>query len=75
MDSPLTLMQEKLTAAGEAFFLQLPNLIAALVLLVIVWYASKGAGLQPAGPLARHWAVCNVSSRRLQGRWVPGPCF
>lgn len=42
MNSPLTLMQEKLTAAGEAFFLQLPNLIAATILVVVVWYASKG---------------------------------
>ena len=42
MESPLALMQEKLASASEAFFLQLPNLIAALVLLVIVWYASKG---------------------------------
>ena len=42
MNSPLTLMQEKLVALSEAFFLQLPNLIAAIVLLVIVWYASKG---------------------------------
>ena len=42
MISPLTLMQEKLVAVGEAFFLQLPNLIAATALLVVVWYASKG---------------------------------
>ena len=41
MIAPLTLMQQKLAAVGEAFFLQLPNLIAAAVLLVIVWYASK----------------------------------
>ncbi len=41
MMNPLTLMQEKLVAVGEAFFLQLPNLIAATVLLVVVWYASK----------------------------------
>lgn len=42
MNSPLTLMQEKLVALSDAFFLQLPNLIAAIALLVIVWYASKG---------------------------------
>ena len=42
MNSPLTLMQEKLTAIGKAFFLQLPNLMAAAILVVVVWYASKG---------------------------------
>lgn len=42
MDSPLTLMQEKLTAASEAFFLQLPNLVAGALLVLVVWYASKG---------------------------------
>ena len=41
MISPLTLMQEKLVAIGEEFFVQLPNLIAAIVLLVAVWYASR----------------------------------
>ena len=41
MNSPLTLMQEKLVALSEAFFLQLPNLIAAIVLLVIVWYGVR----------------------------------
>ena len=42
MIAPLTLVHEKLVAVGEGFFLQLPNLIAAAVLLVVVWYASKG---------------------------------
>lgn len=40
--APLTLMQEKRVAVGEAFLLQLPNLIAATVLVVAVWCAGKG---------------------------------
>ena len=42
MIAPLELMQDKLVAVGEAFFLLLPNLVAATVLVVVVWYASKG---------------------------------
>lgn len=41
MLSPVELMREKLLGMGEAFFLQLPNLIAATVLLLVVWYGSK----------------------------------
>ncbi len=41
MISPLALIQEKLVNVGEAFFLLLPNLIAAVLLMVVVWYASK----------------------------------
>lgn len=41
MISPLELMREKLVGIGEAFFLQLPNLIAAILLLLLVWYGSK----------------------------------
>ena len=42
MIAPLELMQDKLVSVGEAFFLLLPNLVAATVLVVVVWYASKG---------------------------------
>lgn len=42
MIAPVTLMQEKLVAVGEAFFLLLPNLLAATVLVLVVWYASRG---------------------------------
>lgn len=41
MIAPLQLMEEKLLMAARAFFLQLPNIAAALVLLVVVWYGSK----------------------------------
>ncbi|RZI54428.1 MAG: mechanosensitive ion channel family protein [Pseudomonas sp.] len=41
MFAPLELMREKIMGAGQAFFLQLPNIIAAVLLLILVWYASK----------------------------------
>ncbi len=41
MESPLVLIQSKLTAAYTALVLQLPNLIVALVLLVVAWFATK----------------------------------
>ena len=41
MFAPLELMRAKFMSAGQSFFLQLPNIIAALLLLVIVWYGSK----------------------------------
>ncbi len=46
MFSPLELMRQKLLGAGQAFFLQLPNILVAILLLVAVWFASKAfAGL------------------------------
>ena len=42
MIAPLELMQDKLVDVGEEFFRLLPNLIAATLLVVVVWYASKG---------------------------------
>lgn len=41
MMQPLVLMKEKVLSAVEGFFLQLPNIIAALLLLLVVWYGSK----------------------------------
>lgn len=41
MMQPLVLMQEKVLSAAEGFFLQLPNIIAALLLLLLAWYGSK----------------------------------
>lgn len=34
-------MQEKVISAAQEFFLQLPNIIAALILMLVVWYGSK----------------------------------
>ena len=34
-------MREKLVSAAQAFFLQLPNIVAGVLLLVVVWYGSK----------------------------------
>ena len=41
MFAPLELMREKLVSAAQAFFLQLPNIVAGVLLLVVVWYGSK----------------------------------
>ena len=41
MLQPLTLMEEKVLRAVEGFFSQLPNIIAALLLLLVAWYGSK----------------------------------
>lgn len=41
MFAPLELMRAKILSAGQAFFLQLPNIITAILLLILVWYASK----------------------------------
>ena len=54
MFAPLQLMREKFLNAGQAFFLQLPNILAAILLLVAVWYASKAlAGLVNRISIAR----------------------
>lgn len=46
MESPITLIQSKLTDAATAFMLQVPNMIAAIALLVVAWFATKAlAGL------------------------------
>jgi len=41
MFAPLELMQRKVMGAGQALFLQLPNIVVACLLLIIVWYGSK----------------------------------
>jgi small conductance mechanosensitive channel len=38
---PLNLMHAKALEAWHGFFYQLPNIIAALIFLVVAWYASK----------------------------------
>lgn len=39
--SPLRLMQAKAADAWQGFFFQLPNIIAAFVFLLVIWFASR----------------------------------
>ncbi len=42
MFAPLVLLQEKLLGAVQGFVLLLPNLVTAVVFLLVVWYSGKG---------------------------------
>lgn len=41
MKNPIALMSAKMNAFANGFFLQLPNIIAAVAIVVIAWFASK----------------------------------
>ena len=41
MFAPLKLLQDKLLGATQAFVLLLPNMVAAVVLLLLVWYGGR----------------------------------
>lgn len=52
-ENPITLITTKVSASIDAFFLQLPNMAATAVFLVIVWFAAKYLGRLVTRMIAR----------------------